>query len=420
MGRRALITMGRAVATLSATVLILAASITAWAAPPNTDAKLKQLLAEPMSQVLNKLGRAEPLSLNSAKLGRLSVKTTLSPDLQGYCRDLVSKVRDRRAAVVVIEAETGRVLALTGVNHGRVDPSVALRADGPAASLFKVVTAVAALEETNLTPDSRLLFVGGPHTLYKYQVRAKPRRKGQLVTLAESFAKSNNPIFARLGLYRLGEDSLTRYGRALGFERKLKFELPLTMSRLAEVDDSYSLAQLACGYHRSTTTTPVHAALLAGSVINGGLFMEPYLVESASDTGNKLVYQGKPRPLGFAMSFDTSQAMRRMFQATITQGTARKAFRRLARDRVLKHLELGGKTGTLRGEDRTELYEWFAGYGMDRETEYAVAVCTLVVHGTKRWDNARDLARKTLHQAFKQEREKSRQVARGERSRPNM
>ena len=412
--------MGRTVAALLTAMFILGAAGPALADPPDPGARFKGLLAEPMSRVINKLGRAEPLSLNSTELGRLSVRTTLSPDLQDYCRDLVSKVRDRRAAVVVIEAETGRVLALTGVNHGRVDPSVALRGDGPAASLFKVVTAVAALEETNLTPESRLVFVGGAHTLYKYQVRAKPRRKGQLVTLAESFAKSNNPIFARLGLYRLGEDSLTRYGRALGFDRELKFELPLTASRLPEVDDSYSLAQLACGYHRSTTTTPVHAALLAGSVINGGLFMEPFVVESASDAGNKLVYQGRPRPLGFAMSFDTSQAMRRLFQATITQGTAKKAFRRLARDRVLKHLELGGKTGTLRGEDRTELYEWFAGYGMDRETEYAVAVCTLVVHGQKRWDNARELARKTLHQAFKQEREKARQVARGERSRPNL
>jgi cell division protein FtsI/penicillin-binding protein 2 len=390
----------------------------AQAEPESYTVLNKKGLTGPMTQVINQLGRQEPLALQSSTLGKFLVATTLSPDLQRYCQNLLGKVRDRRAAVVVIEADSGRVLALGGVRNRRLDPSVALSADGPAASLFKVVTAVAALEETNLTPDSRLAYVGGAHTLHRYQVKARPKRKGHLVTLTESFAKSNNPIFARLGLYRLGEESLNRYSRALGFERELKFELPLTISRLGEVEDSFSLAQMACGYHRSTTTTPVHAALLAGAVINGGLFMEPYVVERASTPRGKLLYQGKARPLGFAMSFDTSQAMRRLFQATITHGTARKAFRRLNRDRILKHLEIGGKTGTLRGVDRTELYEWFAGYGLDPETERAVAVCTMVVHGKKRYSNARELARQTLHQAFKEDR--ARQIARREKSTPNM
>ena len=55
------------------------------------------------------------------------------------------------------------------------------------------------------------------------------------------------------------------------------------------------------------------------------------------------------------ISPETCDQMQRLFEATVEMGTARKAFRRLSRDKVLKNLELGGKTGTIKGPDRSEL-----------------------------------------------------------------
>ena len=341
------------------------------------------------------------LRLTSARLGPLTLETTLDPAMQAQARRILKRQRSRRAALVVVEAKSGRVLVLAGMRRRRFDPRVALDHRSPAASLFKMVTAAAALEESSITPASRLRFVGRPHTLYRYQVRRHLRRKPRYVTLTESFAKSNNPVFARLGIHRLGGDLLTWYGRALGFERPIPFELPLGTSRMFNPRTDFQVGELASGFTRTTTISPLHAALLVSIFVNGGRFVEPYVIKQVVGAGGEVLYQGRRHASGRLVSRRTCRYMRRLFGATIKKGTARRAFRRLYRDRVLRGLELGGKTGTLRGPDRRELFEWFAGYGRDPRTGKTLAICSLVVHGKRRRGNSKKMARLMLHQAFR-------------------
>lgn len=350
----------------------------------------------------NLVARARPFTLRDRRLGPLTVEPTLHPELQRWALRLLERTRhSRRAAMVVMEADTGRVLVLAGARRGRPDPSVALDASAPAASLFKMVTAAAALEKTSLEPESTLFFTGRPHTLYRFQLRKHPRRRPRRISLKKSFAQSNNPVFARLGIHRLGGDTLERYARALGFGRHLGFELPLGISRLAPVQGRFQVGELACGFNRKTTISPLHSALLVSVFLNHGRLMEPFVVRRVMGSGGEVLYLGHPRSLGRLVSGPTCHKMREMFKATVRKGTARRAFRRVRRDRVLRDKELGGKTGTLRGADKKELFEWFAGYGLDRRTGRALAITTLVVHGRTRYDNPKRLARRMLHEAFK-------------------
>jgi len=277
---------------------------------------------------------------------------------------------------------------------------VALEADAPAASLFKMITAAAALEETNLAPTSRLKFAGRPHTLFRYQLKKNTRRKERDVTLMKSFADSNNPVFARLGIHQLGGEVLAEYARALGYERRLAFDLPVGISRLAEPASDFQVGELACGYNRTTTISPLHAALIVSVFLNEGHFYEPYVVEKVTGPGGKMLFQARPRSGEQLFGHETCRGMRRLFEATVSQGTARRAFSRLGRDSVLKGLQVGGKTGTLRGPDRRELFEWFAGYARDPQSGRSLAVASLVVHGKVRFSNPKALARQILRAAF--------------------
>ncbi len=362
----------------------------------------KARVAELLKGHTKLVARARPFTLRNRRLGPLTVEPTLHPQLQRWALRMLEHTRhSRRAAIVVMEADTGRVLVLAGARRGRPDPSVALDASAPAASLFKMVTAAATLEKTGLQPGSTLFFTGRPHTLYRFQVRKHPRRRPRRISLKKSFAQSNNPVFARLGIHRLGGDTLERYARALGFGRRLGFELPLGISRLAPVRDRFQVGELACGFNRKTTISPLHAALLVSVFLNHGRLMEPFVVRRVMGGGGEVLYLGRPRSLGRLVSGPTCHKMREMFRATVRRGTARRAFRRVRRDRVLRDKELGGKTGTLRGPDKRELFEWFAGYGLDRRSGHALAITTLVVHGRTRYDNPKRLARRMLHQAFK-------------------
>ena len=360
----------------------------------------KSYLSELLSGRARDIVKGQPFALKAPKYGVLTVTPAINRNLQKKAETILLAQKSHRAAVVVVEAETGRVLALAGLNKGRLAPETALAADSPAASLFKMITAAAALEETSLEPGSKLKFAGRPHTLYRYQLRADPRRRQHKITLMKSFADSNNPVFARLGIHQLGGEVLTAYARAMGYDRQLSFELPVAISRLARPESDFQVGELACGYNRKTTISPLHAALIVSVFVNGGRFFEPWVVEKVTST-DRTLYTGYSRVTEPLVSDETCRGMRRLFEATVSQGTARRAFRRLGRDSVLKGLQVGGKTGTLRGPDRRELFEWFAGYARDPHTGRALAVASLVVHGKVRFSNPKSLARKILRAAFK-------------------
>ena len=67
-------------------------------------------------------------------------------------------------------------------------------------------------------------------------------------------------------------------------------------------------------------------------------------------------------------------------EATITQGTSRKSFRSLVRDRHFRELVVGGKTGSLTGDDPKGKVDWFVGYAMNENQKIAVAALTVNVH----------------------------------------
>ena len=348
-----------------------------------------------------RLAAGYTLELKHDKLGRMRLEPTINPFLQAQAEAWLKPLKSRRAAMVVVEPSSGKVLVLAGVRRRRLDPGVALDSRSPAASLFKMVTAAAALEEAGLEPDSRLGYVGRAHTLYRFQLKEKPRYRPRQVTLTKSFASSNNPIFARLGIFQVGGVMLTSYAHSLGFEKRMPFELPLKSSCLVKPANSYGVGEMASGFNRITTMSPLHAALVISAFINGGHLPEPYIVKRLTRSDGMVYYLGKPRLGPAIISPETCDQMQRLFEATVEMGTARKAFRRLHRDKVLKNLELGGKTGTIRGPDRSELFEWFAGYGRDPETGRTLAVAVLVVHGKVRYANPKKLARRMLKEAFR-------------------
>ncbi|MCF8033275.1 MAG: hypothetical protein K9K66_09145 [Desulfarculaceae bacterium] len=390
--------LGAAGAFLALLLTLLMASAPVLAGP---NLLPKDSLAAMLEGWAPRLAAGYPVRADHPTLGRLRLEPTISPHLQTMAEGWLKPLKSHRAAIVVLEPDTGRVLVMAGVRKRHLDPGVALDASSPAASLFKIITAAAALEEAGLEAESRLGYVGRPHTLYRFQLREKPRYRPRLVTLAKSFASSNNPIFARLGIYQLGSGVLTSYARALGFEKSLPFELPLDPSRLVHPQGNFALGEMASGFNRITSMSPLHAAVMVATFVNGGRLPQPCVIKRMVREDGKVFYQSRPRLGPAVISPETCDQMQRLFEATVESGTARRAFRRLSRDKVLKYLDLGGKTGTIRGPDRSELFEWFAGYGRDPGTGRTLAVSALVVHGKVRYANPKKLARKMLREAFR-------------------
>lgn len=324
----------------------------------------------------------------------LQVETTLDPGLQGYLLETIDPTYARYVGIVVMEANTGRVLALAGFD--RTDPGAnpCLNSRFPAASIFKIVTAATAVDLLGYSADSPVSFNGPKHTLYKRQLTDKVDRYTDTLPLREAFAESVNPVFGKLGELRLRKPLLEKAADNFGFNRPLDFELPLSPSHFHVSDEPYNWAEIASGFNLDTTLSPLHGAVLAAAVVNAGRMVTPSIVEHVSDAqGNSLYTRTDTDASWQIMSPRAAVALGQMMETTVTSGTARKAFRKSQQDRVLSRLQIGGKTGSIDNQSHDVRFDWFVGFARERQGRKQIAIAVLVGHekfiGVRAGDYAR-------------------------------
>lgn len=309
------------------------------------------------------------------------VDTSIDPELQQFMRDKMDRDYARYIGIVVLEPETGRVLSMIGYDRTDQAHNPCIDACFPAASIFKIVTAAAGIEKCGFKPSSRFAFNGGKYTLYKYQLRDRTNKYTNWTSLKDSFAQSINPVFGKIGANYLGRVPLETYADAFGFNRFIHFELPLSPSHVALSDDSYQWAEVACGFNRETTLSPLHGALMSAAIINSGRFIEPTIVDSITDETGTVRYRSRPKVIGRALSEEASAIINRLMIATVKSGTSRKAFRGARRDRVLSRLQIGGKTGSISSREIQHLrYDWFVGFAAEKKGDAKLAVAAVVAH----------------------------------------
>lgn len=331
----------------------------------------------------------------------LYASTTLDPLLQSQALKLVKNAGSLQVALVAIDPIDGRVLALAGntVTKGARNP--ALSSHVPAASVFKIVTAGASMERNHYTRRSYVLYDGGKHTLYKSNVVKEPDKGKHKASLEEGFAESINSVFGKLGIYTMLPQDLKAFAELLGFNREIPFDLPLGTSNFSLDDptDPFLLAELASGYNRTTTISPLHAAMIGASVLNGGIMPEPHLVTQVEDRVMSRVYQRNQNPPLRVMSQTSSKELKALMEATITMGTGRREFWDYKSHPVLRNLTIGGKSGTINDTSGNRV-DWFVSFGYLKGKEgtssHPIAIGALVVHGGSTRTNSKTMTRQLM------------------------
>ncbi|MEW6487967.1 MAG: penicillin-binding transpeptidase domain-containing protein [Thermodesulfobacteriota bacterium] len=305
-------------------------------------------------------------------VGDHRVRYTLDPELQEQALAVFRRYRVPYGAFVAVEPATGRLLALAEYSHEEPElRDFCRRATYPAASLTKVITAAAVLEAGLASPETAIRYEGNPYRLYPRKIEPTNRsRENNVSTVAAALGSSNNVVFAKLGV-ELGAERLEDALERFGFNRAIPLEFPLQESRAAVPLERYPLGRVAAGFG-GVYLSPVHAALLAAAVGNGGTMMRPYLVGSIEDGAGAVVYQARPEALARATTPEVAAQVRDMMVQTVTGGTSAKVFRRYAR-KLSREVGVAGKTGSLTGDDPPGKYEWFVGFAPLEEPKIAVA-----------------------------------------------
>jgi cell division protein FtsI/penicillin-binding protein 2 len=325
-----------------------------------------------------------------APLGEGRAILTLDPRLQSRLERSLDGYRVPWGATVLLEPATGRVLALA--EHSRAEPGrkgLALAALAPAASIFKMVTA-AALLERGVGADGEVCYHGGKRRLDPRLLRDDPRRDRRCLSLASAFGHSANVVFAKLADRDLDASTLKAAAERFLFNVPIPFSRPLEISTAHVPADPFQIANTAAGFG-AVKLSPLHAALLAAIVANGGIFVPPVIVDEV--VGAPLPHAPAPWRV---VDEEVAAGLGEMMRETVSAGTARRAFRRVASS--LRGVEVAGKTGSLADASPYRDYSWFVGYAPAQNP--VVAVATVIVNDRLWHARAPTVAREALEAFF--------------------
>lgn len=320
--------------------------------------------------------------------GRVRVEYSLDEQLTQEVFEILRRGRVERGVAIVIDPRTGRLLAYAATDSNVMPAERAY----PAASIVKVVTAAAMLEQR---PDPTAWDCVYEGNKYRLTERRLDRPKhGNHSTLEEALATSNNQCFSQWAIHGLGEPRLRRMLELFGWASR-----PAIGHASGQVDPSasrYDLGQLGSGLD-GVRVTPLHVASLA-SVLTDGRLVEPRWIDRVVDDSNRVVALPEKSTSHRVISPRNAENLRELMVATTKRGTARRAFRTRRGVPLLGPVEVAGKTGNLNGSNPSGRYEWF--FGVAPADDPTIGVVVVQVHGHLWWARSSELAANILRSVF--------------------
>lgn len=297
----------------------------------------------------------------------------------------------KAGAVVAFDPTTGQILAMASsptfdlqqavTDYASIptegSPFINRTTQGlyPPGSTFKVVTATAALESGEYTPDSTFDDTGSFDTPGG-PIRNFDGEKFGEHDLTTALTNSINTTFASIG-DALGPELLGGTMTAYGFGERPPIDLPdgevLVSGRrdggkvLPNDEDGEDTARIAIGQER-LTVTPLQMMMVAGAVANRGVLMAPHLMERITDRGGSVVKRGEPDEVGRVMSEANAAELTAMMENVVREGTGTAAALSSA------GVTVAGKTGTAESSDANRNQAWFIGFAPAEAPVVAVAV----------------------------------------------
>lgn len=253
-------------------------------------------------------------------------------------------------------------------------------------STFKTVTAIAAIENI---PD---IYERTFNCTGKYKT-GNGAGDGEVIcngvhgklSFERGFNVSCNCVFAQLAI-ELGPNVLTRTVRKLGFSQGVPVGKITTVRSSFDVSDSTNLDMGWAGIGQYTTlVNPMQMLLLMGSIANGGIGINPYIVESSSE----LNLEKNTQSTAISLSPETAKKIGDLLRSNVKNYYSDKKF---------PDLQMCGKTGSAQviGDNS---HAWFVGYSQREDMPYAVVVC--LENGGMGYNDAIPVANKTMQAALR-------------------
>ena len=322
---------------------------------------------------------------------------TLDPALDDFVAKLLKRNEVPYAGVVAMVPGTGKLLAY--VSHSSAEPNGpdrVLDASAPAASVFKVITATALLNE-GISATRNTCYHGGSHALTMRELVDSPKLDRSCASLTGALGFSINAVVAKLALKHLDPRKLSKQASAYGFGERLPFDVQTESSGIDVPSDTLEFGRTAAGFWHSYLS-PLHGAVVAATIANRGKMMRPELVDQVVSETGQVLYRSEPALVRKVTEPLIAEQLASMMTSTVKQGTSRRSFHDARGRALVPGVEIAGKTGTLSKESPYRGYTWWVGFAPVENPKIALAV--LIVNSPNWRIKASSVAAETLRFYF--------------------
>jgi len=345
---------------------------------------------EGLQSILNQLQGIEPIGEKVVTTLVPSAQQVASKELSGYHGAVVAL--DPRTGAVEVMASTpsfnpnalrspAKYTRLAHENVGRPLVNRATQFGYAPGSTFKVVTATAAINSGEYTPES---LVSGRDGIV---VSGVPLHNDNFesfgeLTLTQALTKSVNTVWAQVAEH-LGKRTMRRYMDRFGFDAKPQLDYPdEEMSASGEYQGErlipptsplVDVGRLGIGQDKLQATA-LQMAQVASAVADHGVLMRPYLTARVVNHEGQVEQTTHPAVQSRVMKRSTSSAVTGMMEAVVREGTGTTA--------QIPGVQVAGKTGTAQTQVGQAINDaWFIAFAPARNPTVAVAVTVQDVPG---------------------------------------
>jgi len=265
---------------------------------------------------------------------------------------VVSETKAVGGTVVVMEPASGRVLAMASqpdYNPNKAGRYNAAKRRNRAVtdmyepgSTFKPFLLAGALEEGLVSPKTKIYCENGRYSVGGKTIR--DHKKSKNLSLEEIVKFSSNIGFAKLGK-AMEREKFHNYITSFGFGEPTGLDLPGEVKGMLRAPSRWFEIDLAAiSFGQGLSVTSIQMATAMSAIANGGLLMEPFVVEKITDSEGVKIQKHVPDAKRRVISEKTAQTVRNMMvSVTEPGGTGTRA--------AVPGYRVAGKTGTAQKVD---------------------------------------------------------------------
>ncbi len=284
------------------------------------------------------------------------------------------------ASIVVMDPHTGAILALANcptfdLNEYK-NASKEMKRNRAVCdlfepgSVFKIVTASAAIEENKVSEEDKFFCENGSYKIATHILH--DHRPHGWLTFREVIGQSSNIGTSKVAQV-LGKEAVYKYIKLFGFGKDSGVDLPGEtpgMIKEPRLWSKISIAIVPMGQEVAVTTLQLANAISV--IANGGQLMKPYVVKEIRDQYGEPIKEFSPVMINKVISLETAKRINKILVGVIDEGTGKLA--------KIDGISAAGKTGTAQKLEPNGTYSHdkfiasFIGFAPAEDPVVAIAV----------------------------------------------